>query len=82
VTSERAEQWVPIGEAFAKVDAYEREGRPILGIEIARITPDEKILLPAFADFASVAPEESWDFARELLTARVPSAATHATFAA
>lgn len=67
-------------EALARVDAYEREGRAILGIELARITPEKKVLLPAFADFSHCGPDESWSFARRLLTAEVPPEATHLAF--
>ncbi len=44
------------------------------------MTPDEKILLPAFADLSTLTAEETWSFARELLTASVPPDATHVTF--
>lgn len=79
MNGDHAHEWIRVDNALAQVDAYEREGRTILGIELARMTPDEKVLLPAFADFSPLNAEETWSFARELLSARVPPDVTHVT---
>ena len=78
--SERAEEWIPVTDALARVDCLEQEGVPVLGLELARITPDERLLLAAFADFSSTSGGESWPFARRLLREHVPPEATHVTF--
>lgn len=78
--NERAEEWVPVAEALRRVEGYEREGRAIVGLEAARITDDERILLPALADFSGLAADESWAFARRLLADDLPADATHVSF--
>jgi hypothetical protein len=78
--NERAEEWVPVAEALRRVEVYEREGRAIVGLEAARITDDERILLPALADFSGCAADESWAFARGLLANDLPADATHVSF--
>jgi hypothetical protein len=73
-----AEEWVPLAEAIERIARYEREGRPITGLEAARITPDEKVLLPALADFSTCrSDEETWAFARTVLNDLMPPEATH-----
>jgi hypothetical protein len=73
VNRERGEEWVRVDEALRHVDAYEREGRAIDGLEAARITDNEK--LPALADFKGCTAPESWAFAE-----RLPAEATHVSF--
>jgi hypothetical protein len=80
MNGEHAEVWIPVAGALARVEVYERERRPILGIELAHMEPDENVLLPAFADFSGCGEEESWACARRLLTDELPAEATHATF--
>ncbi len=80
MNGEHAEEWIPVAEALARVEVYERERRPILSIELAQMAPDKNVLLPAFADFSGCSEEESWAFARRLLTEELPAEATHATF--
>ena len=80
MNGDRAEEWIPLAEALAFVDLFEKERRTILGIDLARITPDGKVLLPAFADFSGATAEESWADARRLLADELPEDATHATF--
>ena len=63
------------------MEAYEREGLAILGLEAARITGDEKVLLPAIADFSGSTADESWAFARQVLAKDLPTDATHVSFA-
>ena len=73
-----AEEWVPLGEAVDRIARYEREGRPIIGLEAARITADEKVLLPAVADFSTCrTDEETWAFARTLINELILTEATH-----
>ena len=75
-----AEEWVPLGDALERIAQYERERRPIVGIEAARITPDEKVLLDALADFSTcTTDEETWTFARRLVNEWMPPEATHVT---
>lgn len=78
--NERAEEWVPLPEALQRLEVYERGGRAILGLEAARITNDERVLLPAFADFEDCSADQSWDFARRLLAEGLPAGATHVSF--
>jgi len=78
--NERAEEWVPVAEALRCVEVYEREARAIVGLDVARITDDERILLPALADFSRCSADESWAFARRLLTDNLPAGATHVSF--
>jgi hypothetical protein len=80
VSGERAEEWVPVKEAFRRVEAYERDGRTIDGLEAARITDDERVLFPALADFTGCDGPESWAFARRLLSENLPNDATHVCF--
>jgi hypothetical protein len=81
MNADRAEEWIPVAEALAVVDLFEAERRTILGIDLARITSAEKLLLPACADFSRcTTAEESWAFARRLLADELPTDATHATF--
>jgi hypothetical protein len=71
---------VPVSEALRRVETYEREGLAILGLEAARITGDEKVLLPAIADFSGSSADESWAFARQVLADDLPTDATHVSF--
>jgi hypothetical protein len=80
VNGHLAEEWVPVHEALDRVDGYEREGRAIIGLEAARITNNERVLLPALADFAGCSAAESWAFARRLLANDLPAEATHVSF--
>jgi hypothetical protein len=75
-----AEEWVPVEEALNRVADYEREGRAIVGLEAARITRDQPILLPALADFSGCNASESWAFARRLLAHDLPAETTHVSF--
>jgi hypothetical protein len=75
-----SEEWIPVADAAAHVDRLEADRIPILGIELARITPDERVLLPAFADFSGCGDDETWDFARELLREHLPPDATDVNF--
>ena len=74
------DEWIPVLDAPARVDLYERDGVRIVGMELAKSTPTEKVLLPAFAVFSSCGEAESWTFARDLLREHLPAAATHVTF--
>lgn len=75
-----SEEWLPVANALSEIERYERAGIRILGLELARITADERVLLPAFADFSGCGEAaESWAFARELLH-EIPTEATHVTF--
>jgi hypothetical protein len=78
--TELAEEWIPVPDALARVDRLQQEGVPVLGLELARITPEERVLLAAFADFTGTSDAESWPFARRLLRNDVPPEATHVTF--
>lgn len=78
--NERPEEGVPVAEALRRVEVYEHEGRAIVGLEAARITDDERILLPALADFSGCAADESWAFGRCLLADDLPADATHVSF--
>jgi hypothetical protein len=80
VNGQRAEEWVPVEEALSRVEIYEHEGRAIIGLEAARITKDERVLLPALADFSRCNASESWAFARRLLAHDLPAEATHLSF--
>src|ERR1700736_3603394 len=60
MNGEHAEEWIPVSEALARVELYEHERRPILGIELAQMAPDENVLLPAFGDFSGCSEEEIW----------------------
>jgi hypothetical protein len=74
-----SEAWFPVADALTQIDRFERDHITILGLELARITPDERVLLPAFADFSGCGEAESWAFARELVR-EIPPDATHVTF--
>ena len=78
------EEWIPLAEALATVDALERDRVEILGIELAQISSEERVLLPAFADFSLGGWTESggscWTWTRELLRDEVPTNATHVSF--
>lgn len=78
------EEWIPLTEATATVDRLERDRVEIHGIELARITPEERVLLPAFADFATSNGAEvdgtCWTWTRALLRDEVPPEATHVSF--
>jgi hypothetical protein len=80
VNGHLAEEWVPVEEALDRVEIYEREGRAIVGLEAARITKDERVLLPALADFSGCNAGQSWAFARLLLADDLPAEATHVSF--
>jgi len=80
VNGHLAEEWVPVEEALDRVETYEREGRAIVGLEAARITKDERVLLPALADFSGCNAGESWAFAQRLLAHDLPAEATHVSF--
>lgn len=79
------EEWIPLAEAATRVDALERDGVEILGIELARITREERVLLPAFADFTTDTGTHEvdgtcWTWTRDLLHDEVPAEATHVSF--
>ncbi len=80
MSGEFAEEWVPVTDALARIDSYERARQPIDGMELARITARERVLLPAFAEFSGTSDTESWAFARRLLTDELPKEATHVSF--
>jgi hypothetical protein len=80
VNGHLAEEWVPVEEALNRVAVYEHEGRAIVGLEAARITKDERVLLPALADFSGCNASESWAFARRLLAHDLTAEATHVSF--
>jgi len=80
MNGEFAEEWVPVADALARIESYERERKPIDGMELARITAEERVLLPAFADFSGTNGVGSWAFARRLLAGDLPEEATHVSF--
>ena len=43
-------------------------------------TKDDRVLLPALADFSGCNASESWAFARRLLANDLPAEATHVSF--
>lgn len=79
-----SEDWIPLGEVAATVDALERDRVEILGIELARVTTDEHVLLPAIADFTVSSGDQvhgtCWVRARKLLRYEIPAEATHGSF--